>query len=327
MENSKMGKDAVNGIRITFYVAECMEFPRYGERREDILSAEEAVKFYEAIPSERLNAVKGIGVHVYDQKQPEFLQEFQLVHMGKMDVDMLQAMYGFDDYPQILRAARELISAMPELEVIDTGKLLNEKEDFHKSADVMEIAGRINQFQKSEETTVLNIVDNLEGLTRGAFYHHFKSKEEVLDALGIKLFWDNNPFEKVNSEKDLNGLEKIKKAIKLSFQNEKQQKVGIMSISLLKNPRILTEYIESNQYIVYPFLKNFFKKRLQMALSSLFTLLTNIWLQPAIFPCSKSELLERLYFTKDLLENLGVPIIDEEILDYVKNVLEKMVTE
>lgn len=255
-----MGKDAVNGIRITFYVAECMEFPRYGERREDILSAEEAVKFYEAIPSERLNAVKGIGVHVYDQKQPEFLQEFQLVHMGKMDVDMLQAMYGFDDYPQILRAARELISAMPELEVIDTGKLLNEKEDFHKSADVMEIAGRINQFQKSEETTVLNIVDNLEGLTRGAFYHHFKSKEEVLDALGIKLFWDNNPFEKVNSEKDLNGLEKIKKAIKLSFQNEKQQKVGIMSISLLKNPRILTEYIESNQYIVYPFFEKLFQE-------------------------------------------------------------------
>ncbi len=148
MENNKMGKDAADGIRITFYVAECMEFPRYGECREDILSAEEAVKFYEAVPSERLNAVKGIGVHVYDQKQPEFLQEFQLVHMGKMDVDMLQAMYGFDDYPQILRAARELISAMPELEVIDTGKLLDEKEDFHKSVDVMEIAERINQFQK-----------------------------------------------------------------------------------------------------------------------------------------------------------------------------------
>ena len=111
-----------------------------------------------------------------------------------------------------------------------------------------------------EETTVLDIVDNLEGLTRGAFYHHFKSKEEVLDALGIKLFWDDNPFEKVNSEKDLNGLEKIKKAIKLSFQNEKQQKVGIMSISLLKNPRILAEYIESNQYIVYPFFEKLFQE-------------------------------------------------------------------
>lgn len=188
-----------------------------------------------------------------------------------------------------------------------------------------------------EETTVLDIVDNLEGLTRGAFYHHFKSKEEVLDALGIKLFWDNNPFEEVKSKNELNGLEKIKKVIKLSFQNEKKQKVGIMSISLLKNPRILAEYIESNQYIICPYFEKLFEEAIAdgsirdikhpKALSSLFTLLTNMWLQPAIFPCSKSEMLERLYYTKELLENIGVPVIDDEILDYVEKALEKMVTE
>lgn len=39
-----------------------------------------------------------------------------------------------------------------------------------------------------EQTTVLDIVDEMGDLTRGAFYHHFKSKEEVLDALGIGHF-------------------------------------------------------------------------------------------------------------------------------------------
>lgn len=188
-----------------------------------------------------------------------------------------------------------------------------------------------------EETTVLDIVDNLEGLTRGAFYHHFKSKEEVLDALGIKLFWESNPFEQVRAEKNLNGLEKIKKAIKLSFQNDKQREVGIMSISLLKNPRILAEYIESNQYIVSPFFEELFQEAIAdgsikdikypKALSSAFTMLTNMWLQPTIFHCSKTELWERLYFTKDLFDNIGVPVIDDEIIDYAKKALGKVVTE
>ena len=45
MEKGEMGKNAT-GRLATYYVAECMEFNRYGEYREDIHSAEEAVKIY-----------------------------------------------------------------------------------------------------------------------------------------------------------------------------------------------------------------------------------------------------------------------------------------
>lgn len=42
MEKGEMGENAT-GRLTTYYVAECMEFNRYGEYREDIHSAEEAV--------------------------------------------------------------------------------------------------------------------------------------------------------------------------------------------------------------------------------------------------------------------------------------------
>ena len=66
MEKGEMGENAT-GRLATYYVAECMEFNRYGEYREDIQSAEEAVKYYQSIPSERLNAGKGIGLHVEEE--------------------------------------------------------------------------------------------------------------------------------------------------------------------------------------------------------------------------------------------------------------------
>lgn len=47
-------------------------------------------------------------------------------------------------------------------------------------------------------------------MTRGAFYHHFKSKDEIIDAVTTRIFMGNNPFKAVEEIKDLNGIEKIK---------------------------------------------------------------------------------------------------------------------
>lgn len=78
---------------------------------------------------------------------------------------------------------------------------------------ILDVSLRLFLEKGYEETTVLDIVNDLGGLTRGAFYHHFNSKEEVLDALGNRMFDENNPFEKVRNEKGLNGLEKLKKSL------------------------------------------------------------------------------------------------------------------
>lgn len=87
-----------------------------------------------------------------------------------------------------------------------------------------------------ENTTVLDIVDHLGGLTRGAFYHHFKSKEEVMSVLSERLFYENNPFEKVKRNQDLNGLQKLKKIIEDSMEDTAYRKISIENIPLLDNP-------------------------------------------------------------------------------------------
>lgn len=197
----------------------------------------------------------------------------------------------------------------------------------------MEVSLKLFLEKGYEETTILDIVDNLGGLTRGAFYHHFKSKEEVMNALGNKLFFDDNPFEKVNGDKTLNGLEKIKKVIKLQFENSEQQKISAMSIPLLKNPRILAELLESNQVVAVPLFQKLFeegmidgsiKKTNAKLLSEISILLTNFWLIPSVFPCTKQEFFDKLTLLKNIFDGIGVPIFDEEIMMYCRKAIEKM---
>lgn len=107
-----------------------------------------------------------------------------------------------------------------------------------------------------------------------------------------------------------------------------------MSVPLLNNPRILADYIENNQKIVNPFFEELFKEAMAdgsiknvkypKALCSMFTVIIDIWFVPSIFACTKEELIERLYFARDMFEALGAPIIDDEILQLSKKTVERM---
>ena len=87
---------------------------------------------------------------------------------------------------------------------------------------ILEVSQRLFMEKGYDNTTIQDIVNELGGLTKGAIYHHFKSKEEIIDALGEKLFFDNKPIVTVQKQKPLNGLQKMREVIKLNHADSER---------------------------------------------------------------------------------------------------------
>lgn len=197
---------------------------------------------------------------------------------------------------------------------------------------ILDAAQRLFLEKGYENTTIQDIVDELDGLTKGAVYHHFKSKEEIMDAVGDRMFEENNPFEAVMGRDDLNGLEKIREMIRLNQSDRDRQDMNIQSIPILKNPRVLAGMIDANRRVLTPYFYRLIEEgnrdgsihtEYAGELSELIPILTSLWLAPSVFPASAEQMLHKFRFIGEMLDRMGLPVIDEEILGLAESYFRK----
>ena len=164
---------------------------------------------------------------------------------------------------------------------------------------ILDTAQRLFLEKGYEQTTIQDIIDNLGGLTKGAIYHHFKSKEEIIDAVSDRMFFANNPFEAVRDRKDLNGLQKLREAIRLNQSDRERTNLTVQSIPISKNPRLLMEMINSNRKILTPYYQELLEEgnrdgsihtEYAKEIAELMPLLTSLWMLPAVFPGAKENM-------------------------------------
>jgi len=182
-----------------------------------------------------------------------------------------------------------------------------------------------------EQTTIIDIVNNLGGMTSGAFYHHFKSKEDVFNVLMEKLFAEHNPFELVKGMEGASGLEKIR-ALMLSQMEENPNfgRYGALvqgAISLVENPRFLAEHMRESRLsakMLAPLVEEgmgdgSIRPGDAYLMSELGMLLLNVWLIPTLFPCDKAEFARKIAIIRQIFDSLGAPMLDEKIMGKVES--------
>ena len=187
---------------------------------------------------------------------------------------------------------------------------------------ILDVSQRLFLEKGYENTTIQDIVDELGGLTKGAVYHHFKSKEEIMDAVGDRMFFSNNPFEEVRGRTDLNGLQKLREAVRLNQSDKERVRLTAQSIPIAKSPRLLQEMIISNRKVLTPYFLELIEEGNRdgsmhtdypREIAELLPLLTSLWLLPSVYPASREQMKRKFLFLGEMLEKMGVPLMDDSI--------------
>ena len=163
------------------------------------------------------------------------------------------------------------------------------------------------------------------GLSKGAIYHHFKSKEEIFYAVTDKMTAESNQIlEVVRDRTDLNGKEKLKTMFRESLKRSVQDDIFTVAPSFYNNPRLLSSLLHETIEVSAPeYIEPIIRQGVEdgsivtehpRQLAELISLMANLWMNPMVFDDSVEVTYHKFKVLDQVLKGLGLDIVDEEML-------------
>lgn len=191
---------------------------------------------------------------------------------------------------------------------------------------ILDVAFRQFMEQGYEHTSIQDIIDHLGGLSKGAIYHHFKSKEDILVAVTERMTQESNRMlARIRDRTGLSGRDKLKMIFKESISRPVQNDIFTVAPDFHNNPKLLfsllhdtieeaaPNYIEPiiEQGIADGSIKTDYPKQL----AELILLAANVWMNPMIFGSTEEESCKKFLIFDQMLKGFGLDIVDGEMLE------------
>ncbi len=190
---------------------------------------------------------------------------------------------------------------------------------------ILDVAFRLFMEKGYEHTSIQDILDQLGGLSKGAIYHHFKSKEDILTAVIDRMTAKSNQLlADIRDRLDLTGKEKLKMIFKESISRPIQDDIFTIAPDFHNNPKLLFSLLhetieEAAPGYILPILKQgisdgSIETDYPEQLAELLLLAANVWMNPMIFDSTVEESCRKFMVFDRMLKGFGLDIVDEEVL-------------
>jgi AcrR family transcriptional regulator len=190
---------------------------------------------------------------------------------------------------------------------------------------ILDVAFRLFMEKGYERTSIQDIIDRLGGLSKGAIYHHFKSKDDILMAVTDRMTAQSNQMlADIRDCGNLSGREKLKRIFKESISRPVQNDIFTVAPNFHDNPKLLFSLLHDTidevapNYIL-PIIRQgiadgTIKTEYPEQLAELILLAANVWMNPMIFDSSVEESCRKFMVFGQMLRGFGLDIVDDEML-------------
>ena len=190
---------------------------------------------------------------------------------------------------------------------------------------ILDVAFRLFMEKGYERTSIQDIIDRWGGLSKGAIYHHFKSKDDILMAVTDRMTAQSNQMlADIRDCGNLSGREKLKRIFKESISRPVQNDIFTVAPNFHDNPKLLFSLLHDTidevapNYIL-PIIRQgiadgTIETEYPEQLAELILLAANVWMNPMIFDSSVEESCRKFMVFGQMLRGFGLDIVDDEML-------------
>jgi len=189
-----------------------------------------------------------------------------------------------------------------------------------------------------DKTSMQDIINSL-GMSKGAIFHHFSSKDAIFEAVMQRI--GNAQMEVLtnmiaNELQHLPAKDKLTALISASMNANTNDAAKIIS-TCIQDPKIIIGMMKHNMEISVPIVADILREGIEDGsiktdypdeCAQVMMLLLNLWCDPVVFECDMFALRKRFAYLQHILRVSGVDIVTDKLLEktikFTENIYEVM---
>ncbi|MGN4123758.1 TetR/AcrR family transcriptional regulator [Lysinibacillus sphaericus] len=197
---------------------------------------------------------------------------------------------------------------------------------------IIESAVKLFTLHGWDNVTIQEIVDDVGDITRGAFYHHFKTRADIINAITKEMLLEQNYFNEIPDLENLNALDRLRQGISFSILQSLKEE-NLSTFPLKDSAEFVFSRITEGLHVVAPGIQKIIEEGNQdgsikaaypKQAAETFTLLFDIWMNPEIFRVNRDEFIQKIDHISLMFAGIGVAIVNEELKKVFLDLFDKV---